>query len=505
MPVIVLLGSIGVAGCNEDFAYPPIAEPEVIGNGTWDNPLQAWQVHLGTEVSGHYSNWVTGYIVGYINTDEANKMVLGTSGAPQSNILMAQYPYDEEEWVKLGYKLEDCISVQLPSMTQSRYNLNLADHPENLNKLVSVRGVTGSKYCGYYGVRKANDYNFGAIGHYEPPFEEISGEYYCNFSASRDINYYRERGWATYMIKGGLDGWVYRENSGVSFVIMSAYYGSPSGGPYENWIVSPAFNLEEAEEKTLSFRTQASTQADTSLEVYVMGHQNPQGCKPQKLECVIAQAPASGYSSWVSSGTIDLSEYSDMGTIYIGFRYYSEHGGSGTSTDFAMTDFNLGGADPAEWEIVDPASIKTFRRTDKVESGKTYLLVFNNNLMMVPLNGNFGNFDVAEVGFNEDGTITSKIDNAFTFEALPDSEDYVMLDAKGKYVIIKGTYTNFNMESTPFDAYKWSLTPDENGIFEIRNVTRNLVMIYDASKNYISTVSPSWYQGRGAALYEALE
>ncbi|MDE6558308.1 MAG: choice-of-anchor J domain-containing protein [Muribaculaceae bacterium] len=310
--MLAAVAGFGFVACDDDLAQAPIVMPAPeIGDGTWQNPLQAWQAHLGTTVNGRTSNWVCGYIVGYVNTDDGNKVVIGSAGAVQSNMVIAQYPYDEEEWAEKGYTLDDCVSVQLPSGTATRTSLNLADNPGNLNKLVSLRGTTGSKYCGIYGVRAANDFNFGAIGRYEPPMDEIHGEYFCNFSASRDINFYLERGWAAYMIKGGLTGWYYKENGGTSFMTISAYYGTATGGPYENWLVSPSFNLDEAKEKTLSFSTQASTLADTSLEVYVMKSQNPQAFEePVKLDCVIAEAPASGYSSWVSSGTIDLSEFS---------------------------------------------------------------------------------------------------------------------------------------------------------------------------------------------------
>ncbi|MDE6812073.1 MAG: choice-of-anchor J domain-containing protein, partial [Muribaculaceae bacterium] len=473
-----------------------------IGDGTWQNPLQVWQVHVGTTVDNHISNWVCGYIVGYVDTDNGNKPMIGTSGAVQSNVLMAQYPYDEEDWENRGYTVSDCISVQLPSGTVSRSALNLSANPGNMNKLVSVRGTTGAKYCGIYGVRAANEYNFGAIGRYEPPVEEIAGEYFCNFTASHDINYYRERGWATYMIKGGIDAWDVKEGGGECYAHVSVYYGSATGGPYENWIVSPAFDLDQANEKTLSFSTQATGQGESSLEVYVMSHQNPKGCDPVKVECVVAEAPASGYSSWVSSGTVDLSGFS--GKVYIGFRYYSVHGGGSDAIEYGITNVNLGGADPEEWEIIDPASIADYRRVDSVVSGRNYLLVFNDNLMMIPFSGNFGNFEVREVTFNEDGTITAKRENGFIFEAIPDSEDYMLIDGNGKYVYMKGTYTNFNVSTELLDAYKWTVTPDENGVFEIRNTTRNLIMIYDSSKNNIGTTSPTWYQGRGAALYEEI-
>lgn len=507
MGAVMLASAATLASCNEELAQAPIVQPAPeIGDGTWENPLQAWQAHLGTTVGDRTSNWVTGYIVGYIDTSVSNTIsaaVLSPEGAVQTNMLLAQYPYDAEEWERIGYTAEDCATVQLPSGVV-RTALNLADNPGNFNKQVSLRGTTGSKYCGSYGVRQSNDYNWGPKGRYEEPIKEMGDCYYCDFTASRDINYYLERGWSTFMLKGGLTGWYCKENSGVSFVTVSAYLGSANGGPYENWIVSPAFNLDIAREKTVSFSTQGAYANESTLEVYIMTSRNPQACEPEKLECVIAQAPDSGYSQWTQSGTIDLSEYS--GTVYIGFRYWSAHGGQNNSSDFGMTNFNIGGADPAEWEVIDPATIGTFRPVTSIESGKSYAFVFDGDKQMIPLAGNYGNFGVKNIKIEEDGTFTGRRENVFTLEGLEDYEgQYAIVDPKGKYIFMKGTYTNFNVSFEKEDAYRWTLTPDEEGVFAIRNVTRNLLMIYDAGKNYIGTTGPSWYQGNGARLYEIVE
>ncbi len=504
MGAALLASGTALSSCDDELAQAPIVQPAPeIGDGTWQNPLQTWQANLGTTVDGRTSNWVTGYIVGYVDTSDGNKKILGNAGALQSNMVIAQYPYDEADWAERGYTIDDCVPVQLPSGVV-RTALNIADNPGNLNKQVSLRGTTGSKYCGYYGVRQANDYNWGPTGRYEEPIQEMGDSYYCDFTASRDINYYIERGWTTLMTKGGLSGWYWKENSGVTFLTVSAYLGTANGGPYENWVISPAFNLDTAREKTLSFSTQGAYANESTLEVYIMTNKNPLACEPVKLDCVIAQAPESGYSQWVSSGTIDLSEYS--GTVYIGFRYWSAHGGQNGSSDFGMTNFNIGGADPAEWEVIDPATIATFRPVSSVEAGKSYAFVFDGDKLMLPLGGNYGNFGVKKITFNEDGTFSGKRADVFTLEALPEYEgEYAIVDPNGKYIYMKGTYTNFNVSFSLEDAYRWSFIPNDEGVFEIRNVTRNLDMIYEASKDYIGTTGPTWYNGNGARLYVADE
>lgn len=507
MAAVALCVGAAMTSCDDELAQAPVVQPaDEIGDGTWQNPMQTWQAHLGTTVGDRTSNWVTGYIVGWIDTSVSNTMKGARIGTPcnvATNMLIAQYPYDEEKWAEMGYTIDDCATVQLPSGAV-RTALNLMDNPGNFNKQVSLRGTTGSKYCGAYGVRQANDFNWGAIGRYEEPIREITDSYFCDFTASRDINYYKERGWSTYMISGGLTGWYWKSNSGVDFLTTSAYLGSATGGPYENWLVSPAFDLDRAKEKTLSFSSQAGNAADSSLEVYVMKHKNPQAGEPVKLECVIAQAPASGYSSWTKSGTIDLSGFS--GTVYIGFRYYSAHGGSGNSSDFGVTDFNIGNADPADWEVVDPATLGTFRRVEAVHDGGKYAFVFDGKLMLpLPEASRYGNFPVKSVKMS-DGTISVSREYAFTLtESADNAGQYTVQDAYGRFIYMYGTFTNFNVSATmPADGPWWTFTPSD-GIFEIRNAFRNLVLVYDESRDYMTSVQPASYKGNGAEIYELVE
>jgi hypothetical protein len=55
------------------------------------------------------------------------------------------------------------------------------------------------------------------------------------------------------------------------------------------------------------------------MEVYVLTSNAPATASKTKLSAKWAEAPASGYSSWAESGSVDLSSFS--GVVYIGFRY----------------------------------------------------------------------------------------------------------------------------------------------------------------------------------------
>lgn len=96
---------------------------------------------------------VRGYIVGYVKsgTVSAKGCVFSASGAPASNILMADSA-DETDYTA-------CIPVQLPANSAARSAINLSDNPNNLGRYLQVVG-TLSKYCGVNAVKAVSDYEF---------------------------------------------------------------------------------------------------------------------------------------------------------------------------------------------------------------------------------------------------------------------------------------------------------------------------------------------------------
>lgn len=345
-------------GCNEDLAFPPIPEPEggieSIGTGAWNKPMSAYQALIGSVNDSIPEPWVTGYIVGYVNTAISSTLSEATFGIPTddnpcsvaTNMLISVRP-DETDW-------EKCASVQLPSGA-ARSALNLADHPENLGRQVCVKGTTGSKYCGVYGVRSVSEYNWGDKGiqsEPEGPVEPLPC-LWQSFSISDKLSTYILEGWQNVAVAGGLSGWYIREFSGNNYITVSAYLGNDAGGPYENWLIAPPVNIDKANKKTLTFVTQAAYPAENSiLEVYALDDVDLAKAKRTKLAATIPTPPANGYSDWVSSGTVDLSAFS--GVVYIAWRYYSEKGGNGNSTTYGIDNINIG--DAPEVDPVTPPS-----------------------------------------------------------------------------------------------------------------------------------------------------
>lgn len=172
----LLLCGLGLTGCDNKQELPPVAYPdggsvETIGSGAWDDPFSVWQVLAGVDTDGEYA-WVTGYIVGYINTFDGTysklrekSAVFSAVGAPNSNLLLAMTP-DETNW-------ENCIPVQLAYNTPGR-DLSLGQHPEYLHRQVTLYGTSGVNYLSVYGLRNCSNYNWGNEGVYiAPPAEFV--------------------------------------------------------------------------------------------------------------------------------------------------------------------------------------------------------------------------------------------------------------------------------------------------------------------------------------------
>lgn len=123
------------------------------GGGTVDpgailrvSELKSDDVPVGEEV------WVKGYIVGYV---PKNKTMSGTvfsaEGAVETNLVLADSP-DETAHAA-------CAPMQLKANSEVRLDLNLADYPDNLGRLVYLYGIKTTYYKSI-GLKPVIDYNW---------------------------------------------------------------------------------------------------------------------------------------------------------------------------------------------------------------------------------------------------------------------------------------------------------------------------------------------------------
>lgn len=319
----MLMLVVGLASCDDDYAQPPIVLPEGgIGTGAWDNPMTAYQAHLGSINENYPTAWVKGYIVGYINTSVSNSLSEKTAaftadGAVQTNMMIAMDP-NERDW-------ENCTTVQLPS-GDVRNALNLSSHPENLGKLVCVRGTTGEKYCSAYGVKSVSEYNWGDKGlEPVPGFELPVGAVQLT----------------SLKFTSGMNGFTFDQGNpataGYETWKLDSKYGFVAKGGVANsgaidtdaWAISPEFDLANYKEIRLMVRSAAN---------YFNGVEGfNQMCATCVREVgttewtvVTLPSPPSGNSwSFSDSGYAELDEFAGK-KIEVGFHYTSTPTLSGT-------------------------------------------------------------------------------------------------------------------------------------------------------------------------------
>lgn len=137
-------------------------------------------------------------------------------------------------------------------------------------------------------------------------FEEGLPETWFNVKVSGDREWYKNQ----------------FQNNG--YAAVTGYRGIQP--PFDAWLITPALNISAAARKVLSFRTEVNGYGSSTskFEVYILDSNSPSMATVKvKLNPTLATAPASGYSDWVESGDIDLSQWGN-GIYYIGFRYQAD-------------------------------------------------------------------------------------------------------------------------------------------------------------------------------------
>ncbi len=125
--------------------------------------------------------------------------------------------------------------------------------------------------------------------------------------------------------EGEMNGWTFVNVEGTAQWSVALYsgnhYASVNGynnGANTDWCISPAFNLNNYDNPTLTFKT-AKNYPGHDLEVFFSNNYdgtNPGSATWTALPCTLS----TGSWTWTESGSIDLSSYSGT-NCYVGFKY----------------------------------------------------------------------------------------------------------------------------------------------------------------------------------------
>ena len=298
---------IVTSGQYADFVLEGTASPS--GDGTKESPYSVAHTISNIYADGaQKAAWITGYIVGGVDgksiTDNA---VFSAATATNTNILISDNPNAQS--------VAECIPVQLPAGAV-RDALNLVSNPGNLGKKVKLNGSV-EKYFGVAGFKTVTEYEIEGGGS-STPDTPVTTDPVTSLSEGFDSSI--PANWTNVKVTGD-KAWYQTSYNNNGYAAMTGYKGTQP--PFDAWLITPALNVKDATNKTLSFITQVNGYGNTTskFEVYALTSNDIATATKTKLNPTIATAPASGYSDWVGSGSLDLSSYGDV--VYVGFRFFA--------------------------------------------------------------------------------------------------------------------------------------------------------------------------------------
>lgn len=156
-------------------------------------------------------------------------------------------------------------------------------------------------------------------------------------------------GWQVFKVKGDRNwqGKIFTSGTNTEkYAQASAHNGGEAN--YESWLVSPPLNLDDADSKSLSFKTAKAFWKETSsLKVYVLQCNGSTTTKTELTTANIVKETDTDHI-FVSSGIVDLSSFS--GKVYIGFQYVAL-GGASNSTTFRIDDVYFNNTSSTETQV----------------------------------------------------------------------------------------------------------------------------------------------------------
>lgn len=316
------LGAAGVTvatGAKTDFWLGKAPEAPVVtgGDGTKDKPYSVAQAMLK---QGEAGKWVTGYIVGYINTGVTPFTYTYESGTVYSNIIIADAADTKVD--------ADCLPVQMVNGTAIRTALNVGDNPGNIGKKVKIQGSLEA-YFSVPGLKSPTDYVLEGGGNTNPepnPGNAIFSEAFSNTLGN----------FTTYSVSGA-EVW-----KASSYGAQVSGFVSPANFANEDWLISPAINLAGQTTVKISFMHASFFKSTSTLtnENTLWISSNYTSGAPSSATWTQLTIPnyQTTNSSWnfVNSGDIVVPSQFIGNTVKIAFKYIST---TATSSTWEIKDF----------------------------------------------------------------------------------------------------------------------------------------------------------------------
>ncbi len=177
---------------------------------------------------------------------------------------------------------------------------------------------------------------FGYIDN-QPPMVVENVPYKEDFEGVTDGDALNLKGWTNVnTATGGALYWLGKEYNSNKYAQVSAYK-SPSTGADTVWLITPAINLDNSTDEKLSFDINVGYWKHNGLKVLLSTDYDQTADGIQKAtwtdvtsSFTIPTEPTSGYGTFASAGTLDISGYS--GNLSIAFVYTGDAANGETTT-----------------------------------------------------------------------------------------------------------------------------------------------------------------------------
>jgi len=152
-----------------------------------------------------------------------------------------------------------------------------------------------------------------------------------NFNSVSNDGQLETMGWTNININEGDNKWKLKSYQGAKYMQLGAYNSNEN--PLEGWLVTPAINLDNHTDITLTFDVKAGYYNGDTLTVYVLTDFTGDVTTANRYtitDLTLPTGPSSGYGSFMSAGDINLSCLD--GDVYIAFKYFGGDGAVTTTT-----------------------------------------------------------------------------------------------------------------------------------------------------------------------------
>ncbi len=302
--------------------YSVSADAPTDGDGSEQKPYSVPQIIAMNPTSNtdavQSGVWAQGYIVGYMPTGGSSTTlsgaVFGVSGEPATTNLVIAPSKDETDPA-------NCIGIQLVSASVApgvRDALNLSAHPENLGKLLSIKGDV-MKYCGGPAIKNGKEYKLDGEGggtvtpDPTPSGDAIFSETFLNGNLGQFT--------ATVETSGSWTGW--RANTKTPLCAIANSYANGANEAATAWLVSPEINLAGQTSVNIKFEQAYGFYFPTTQESFCTVNIREKGGEWKTLTLTVFPEKGSGNWTGWAENTLDISTFAGK-TIEIGFKYVND-------------------------------------------------------------------------------------------------------------------------------------------------------------------------------------